>query len=183
MATYEKSTHILKPLAEKIMQRFATHEPLREAGVEIDYLFAYGARDEDGKLVGNALTKNGIKALGLTRKLSLKDRAAGRGDSEIVIDGDWWADANDDERNALLDHELHHIAVKANKSGVIQTDDLGRPQLRMRKHDVDVGWFAIIAQRHGAASQEQYQAKKIMDVAGQYFWPDLVAPSAKAIAK
>ena len=39
------------------------------------------------------------------------------------------------ERRALLDHELHHLELKRDKKDRIRKDDLGRPLLRMRKHD------------------------------------------------
>jgi len=41
-----------------------------------------------------------------------------------------------------------------------------------------IGWFACIADRHGAASQEQIQAAAIMEKTGQYFWPGLVEGTA-----
>lgn len=69
-------------------------------------------------------------------------------------------------------------------------DDLGRPKLKMRKHDVEIGWFKIIAERHGAHSIERQQAKIIFDTMGQSFWPGLVSQhtdaaevSARAVRK
>lgn len=161
-------------MADAILNQFPSHKPLVEARVRVDLVFAYADRDDEtGEKLNNALTKNGIKCLGLTRALPLKDRVMGRGDAEICLDGDWWSEeATDAQQQALLDHELHHVALKMKKL-VLQCDDLGRPLIKLRKHDVEVGWFACIADRHGAHSQEQIQAKAIMEAAGQYFWPDL----------
>jgi hypothetical protein len=56
---------------------------------------------------------------------------------------------------------------------VLKTDALGRPKLVLRDHDVQVGFFAVIAKRHGMASQECIQSKIIMDAYGQLLWPSL----------
>jgi len=93
----------------------------------------------------------GVKALGICRKIPLKERALGRGDAEICLDGEWWKDAPEPEQRALLDHELHHIEVKIIE-GAMACDDLGRPLLKIRKHDYELGLFTIIAQRHGRHS-------------------------------
>lgn len=159
-------------MADSILNEFETHRMIIDAGVKIDFLFAYGKRNEDDELVGNALTLHGCRALGICRKTSLKDRAMGRGDAEISLDHDWWQDAPEDQRRALLDHELHHIEVKLDEGGVCK-DDLQRPVIRLRKHDVEVGWFREIAARHGSASQERIQAKATADQSGQYFWPEI----------
>lgn len=169
MPTFRKDDGPLAEMAAEILTEFETHKPILEAEVRVDYLFAFGDVNENGETVGDALKKNGVKALGICRKLGLKDRAKGLGDAEICIDGDWWDHASPEEQRALLDHELHHIAVNGEKR-----DDLGRPVLKLRKHDFDVGWFAIIAQRHGVHSVERQQAKIAMNTMGQYFWPEML---------
>lgn len=178
MPTFERADKSVNALAEELIGKYEPHKPLASVPVKIDYVFAHADVDDNGHPTNDALTLHGHKALGITRKLALKDRAMGRGDAEICLDGDWWAKANADEQAALLDHELHHVSVKCDKSGNIQFDDLGRPQIKLRKHDVEVGWFGVIAQRHGIASQERIQARQIMDNAGQFYWPDL-APTVE----
>lgn len=151
------------------------HEELAARKVKIDYVFAFAERDEVTlEVTGNALTKNGCKALGIARKISLKDRALGRGDAEIAIDGDWWQDADEAERSALLDHELHHLIATEKR------DDIGRPIIKLRPHDYEFGWFRVVAARHGSASQERKQARTMMEDSGQYFWGDLTAATATA---
>lgn len=173
MATFEQCDKSVENMAGQLLHRYESHKPLLIADAKIDYVFAYGARNDEGELTGDALKKNGVKALGIARIVPLKERALGRGDAEVSLDGDWWKNTNDEERQAVLDHELHHFAVKVDNGNNIKTDDLGRPMLRMRKHDVDVGWFKVIAERHGVSSVEQIQARQIMDAYGQYFWPDI----------
>lgn len=178
MPTFQRCDKTIDELAATILTQYETHKPLVAIGVKIDYVFAFPDYNDKGLPLNDALTKNGIKALGICRKISLKDRALGRGDVEISLDGDWWQNASGDEQAALLDHELHHVSVKADSAGNAQYDDLGRPLIKLRKHDVEVGWFSLIAERHGIASQERIQAKRIMDTEGQFYWPD-IAPSVQ----
>lgn len=178
MPTFQRADKSVEELAKELIEKYETHKPLAVVEVAIDYVFAFGDVDDNGKQLNDALTKNGLKCLGIARKLPLKDRAMGRGDAEISLDGDWWKIATEDQQAALLDHELHHIAVKSDKAGNVQYDDLNRPQIKLRKHDVEVGWFKCIAERHGSASQERIQAKAIMDFQGQYYWPG-IAPTVE----
>lgn len=162
-------------MAERLIERYETHGTLTDNHVRIDYLFAFAEVDETtGEIIGDALKCHGVKALGIARKLGLKDRAKGMGDAEICLDGDWWANADEKEREALLDHELHHICATDKR------DNLGRPVIKLRKHDFQFGWFSLIAQRHGQHSQERQQAKAMMDVAGQFYWPGISAALAPA---
>lgn len=159
-------------MAREILNEFESHKPLVSAAVKIDYVFAYAPRDKHGFPSGPALKLNGLAADGIARILPPKQRALGRGDAEISLDGDYWREASHEERRALLDHELHHLQVRM-QNGLPVRDNLSRPKLKMRRHDVDVGWFVVIAERHGMASGEQRQAKEIQERFGQYLWPDL----------
>lgn len=163
--TYQRCDESVLEIAKELWREFETYEPMTDAGVKIDFVFAFAEKDDNGNVLGDALKHHGCKALGICKKLSLKDRALGRGDAEISIDGDWWQNASHDERRALLDHEMYHIKVTS------QRDDLGRPVIKMREHDYEFGWFSCIAARHGLFSQERIQAAKMMDQAGQFFWP------------
>jgi len=152
-------------MALEIINAYDTHESLRTL-VKIDYVFAFPDLDETtGEPINFALTKGGLKALGIARKIPLKDRAMGRGDAEISLDGYWWQHTDEEEQRALLDHELTHIFATAKR------DDLGRPIIKLRKHDVEFGWFNCVAARHGEFSQERIQAASMMEIQGQFYWP------------
>ena len=175
MATYQRCPKEVEELAGELLCKFPEHKPLLDARVKIDLVFAYGKRDEKtDKLLSFAMVRGGVRALGIARKISLKQRALGRGDAEVALDADWWEEATKPQQAALLDHELHHIAVSfAPKTLTVKRDDLGRPKLYLRPHDYEFGWFQIIAKRHGAASEECRGAKVISDTSGQFFWPGL----------
>lgn len=173
MPTFQRCDNSVNEMAAEILTKFETHKPILDARVKIDFVFAFPDCSQDtGEPMNDALRKGGVKCLGICRKIPLKDRALGRGDAEISLDGDWWKQASEGERRSLLDHELHHLDVK--KDGKrFELDDLGRPVLRMRSHDVEIGWFRVVAERNGADSQERIQAKSIMENDGQFFWPEL----------
>lgn len=173
MPTYQRCPLAINELANELLCEFESHKPLLDAKVKIDFVFAYGDREEStGLLLSYAIVKDGVKTLGLARKMPPKDRAMGRGDAEITLDHDHWDSIGEPERRALLDHELHHLSVKIDKRGVVR-DDLGRPLLVIRDHDYDFGWFRVIAERHKAASIERIQAAWILEQDGQLFWPAL----------
>lgn len=181
MPTFERCDTAVDHLAAELIDKYESHKPLKVADVKIDFVFAKADLDEDGHATNYALTKNGIRALGIARKIALKDRALGRGDAEIALDGDHWGSVSEEEQAALLDHELHHIAVDMDKHGNIKFDDLGRPQIKLRKHDYEIGHFHVIAQRHGKASIEVQQAKWLMDNHGQTYFPDIAPPSNASV--
>lgn len=85
---------------------------------------------------GEAPRTDGKLTLGQTSLVNAKMKALAREkyDFFIWLAGDWWADARDEERRALLDHELCHCGGEA-------------MAWKLRGHDVQE--FAVIAQRHG----------------------------------
>lgn len=172
MATYTPANKDLRCLLDAILAKY--YPDLILNGITIDLLWAHGERDEKtGELTSPAITKTGVRAYGLCRKTSLKERAAGRADVEITLDHDFWdEEASQETQVALLDHELYHIEL------CDETDDLGRPKIAMRKHDHEFGWFNQVALRHGEHSVERMQAKYLFDSSGQAYWPDLFTEKA-----
>ena len=176
MSTFKKCDKTVREMANELLCEFDTHKPLLNAKVNIELLFAFGDVNDKGEKTGDALSKGGIRALGIAKIITMKDRVAGRGDAEVTLDGDWWKDAKDQQRRALLDHELHHLSVKT-KEGFVVIDDAGRPKLNMRKHDYEFGWFTIIAARHGKFSIEVEQSTRIMDEQGEFYFPKALQPA------
>lgn len=175
--TYKKAPTDAQLLMEAVRDEF--HPDLVEAAARIGLMFAFGPRNEEtGELTGPALKVHGTTAAGECRLNSLRHRAEGKPDATITIDGDQWPEWSESRRRSLLDHELYHLIVQRAQSGAILTDDLGRPKFKMRQHDFEVGWFQIIAERHGEASFEVEQAALLVDERGQILWP--WAPSAPA---
>ncbi len=150
--------------AERLIELY--HSEVKEAGVTIDFLFAYNEN-------GNAVELHGYPALAVCKVINLKDRVKGCADVEITIDGKHFGEMSEEQKNALLDHELKHIVVMRDKDGDIATDDHGRPVIEMRKHDYQMGWFTEIAERHGLNSPEVTQARILWANDGQAYFPVL----------
>lgn len=181
MPTFQPCPKEVHDLAREILCAHDSHKPLLDARVKIDLVFAFAEEDEHGNPKGPAIKHNGYAAAGEARILKLKDRVMGRGDAEITLDGNWWSAHTVQKQRGLLDHELHHLAVKTDKHGRIELDDMRRPALALRKHDFQFGWFVAVAGRNGADSVEQEQAAIMMSAAGQFFWPGLTQSSAKPV--
>lgn len=174
MTTYKKPDATMREVLDEVLDEI--HERLVDAGVCVYLLVAHGARDSEGALRSPAIKHHGVPALGLTRIVPLKQRVAGLGDAEVLIDGDRWEDLDDDERRALLDHELTHIEVLTNDDDEPVLDSAGRPKLRLRPHDHHFGWFDEVAKRHRGASQEVQQAQRFAGEAGQLYFAFAVEP-------
>lgn len=53
MATYKKDLEQIKTVADKLLSD--NYERLVACGIKIDFVFAFGDRDDDGNLVGDAI--------------------------------------------------------------------------------------------------------------------------------
>lgn len=164
MTTYCKGNDEVYDRAALIQKLF--YPELVEAGLKIDILFI--ATDAEDK---PALTHNGYPAAAVVRVLGIKERTMGRGDAEIVIDEARYIDYSEAEKDALIDHEIHHIKLKRYKNtGPVFLDERGRPRLTLKKHDRQYGWFDEIAKRHGTASIEVKQAMRLCIEAKQTYF-------------
>ena len=164
--TYQKAEPEVVELAGKVAKRY--HADLVEAEANIGILMASSV-NAAGEPVP-AVKLHGVACAATVRIVSYKDRVAGKADAEILIDANMWAESSEDRRIALIDHELYHLEVQRDTEGQIKTDDAFRPKFKMRKHDVDFGWFHAIAQRHGDSSYEVIQAKAFADEYGQLYF-------------
>lgn len=159
MKTYSKAPDAVVERAAHLIAIF--HPQLKEIGVKIDFLAI--ANDDETK---PGLTHQGYPAAAVVRLLGIKERTMGRGDAEIVIDEHYWMGLDEAEKDALLDHELYHLVVPKR----LVYDERGRPKLKIRKHDRQMGWFDEIAKRHGHASGEVKQAMNLVASAKQIYF-------------
>ena len=158
--TYELASEAGNEAVFEAMRLY--HGRLRDADLAVDVVMAVAPRDDQGEPTGEPAVKvHGVKALASVRVIGLKDRAKGMGDAEILIDRDEWETMGASSRLALIDHELTHIELATDKNGNVKRDDLGRPKLAIRPHDREFGWFDEVAQRHGTASVESLQYKRL----------------------
>ena len=74
MPTYEPADEQVLDLAKEILTKYESHAPLIKHKVKFDFVFAHPTVDENGEAHGEAIKKNGVKALGLCRVINLKHR-------------------------------------------------------------------------------------------------------------
>lgn len=162
MPRYETAPADAVTLLGIVVEKY--HGRLTDVGVKVDLLFARPTLDKNGDPKGDPVKLNGYTCAAVVRSVPLKLRAQGHGDAEITIDGDNWDVLAEEERIALLDHELTHLEPVQTSKG-LKRDDLDRPVLRLRKHDHQFGWFDEVARRHGLAS---YEVKQLRDFVASY---------------
>lgn len=92
---------------------------------------------------------DGVVTIGKCKKASELDRELAAYDFIILLSKAFWTDpsVSDHQREALLDHELCHAAVKVGVDGEPEVDERGRTLYRLRKHDLEE--FAVVVERHG----------------------------------
>lgn len=161
-------------LAEVIEQY---HPLLHEEKVRVEIVWI------EDDLDPRPLKHHGVPAMAVAKVIPLKDRYLGRGDAEITIDRQQYEELeNERQRKALLDHELEHFRLKRDAFGSVAQDGAGRPKLTTRHHDVQFGWFRIVAERWKEDSMERLQAKRIEKEYGQAFFEFMEAqPSLKIV--
>lgn len=155
MKTYTRTSDDAQ---DRIKQLLKFHPQLTKHKVRIETMMVNLAEDEDGAV----LKAHGYPATALAKIIPQEQRAAGRGDCVILIDQEEYNDLSEPQRNALLDHELEHFQV-VERDGKAAWDGQERPKMRIKPHDVQVGWFLEVAKRHGENSIEVIQAKRIFE--------------------
>lgn len=94
------------------------------------------------------LKLHGYGAAAIIKPNSLKDRVSGLSDCRILLNAEEWAEADKKRRQAILDHELYHVDVLLDDEGKIQADDIGRPRIKMKPHDFQIGGFTEVIERN-----------------------------------
>lgn len=166
--SFQRATENFEAFARDLVEK--NHVELYEVDVKIDYVFTF--RDPEAE--APAIMVRGHRVLGQARINPLKHRVLGLGDCEVLLDGDAWQDMPVETQKALVDHELEHFEVKRHpKTGAFLYDDAGRPQMKLRDHDYEFGFFGNIARRYGANSIEVQNLRRMFLHDGDSFIPGL----------
>ncbi len=98
---------------------------LKEA--RIGLAWRYGLkRNKDGHLV-----------LGKCKKVSDLDKQFAGYDIIVILNREAWQTLDEDQRRALMFHELCHAALSEDQNGNPKKDARGRQIYRIRKHDIE----------------------------------------------
>lgn len=149
---------------------------LTKVEIKIDILKAFASTNKEGQPTGPAVSHDGYPAHAKIKITSLVDRNLGVGDAVITLDGTHWNTLDslpngEAKKRALLDHELYHLELVKDDEDNAQSDDIGRPRLRIRRHDWQIGGFQEVAQRHGEAAYEQSQLRRMLELHQQLLLP------------
>lgn len=129
-----------KPMYERLYNLVDEHHlELAKANARIALAWATAWRpDADGRVT-----------LGKCRKTTELDRELAPYDFVVLLNREFWQNlkVSDDQRKALMDHELCHATVAFDENGEMKRDDRGRVVFRSRKHDLEE--FEEIAARYG----------------------------------
>jgi len=148
------------------------HPRLADAGVTVGLLLAHAKCNKDGEVAGPALRLHGVACAALVRVTKLKDRVKGVEDAMIELDGDRFGEHSPATRRAIIDHELRHIVVVTNaKTGVPETDDAGRPKLKLCPDDYSINGFFDVIERHGKDALEAQTYRDVHRVMSQKLLP------------
>lgn len=155
---YTDCSEEVEPLADEILSQY--HGEIAELDPDIGYFFV--EYDSDTKEAAAkkrrelppVLKLHGVACAATIKVNSYKDRVQGKPDVTVTINREAWEEYTDEQRRALLDHELTHLIPKLDKNGGPVADDLGRPEFKMRPHDYDLSGFGSVIRRHGKAAIE-----------------------------
>ncbi len=148
----EASTEVVALVGSVMREHF---DQLVQAGVTVRTIMAHAGVDDDGEPKGPAIQKDGHAVAGRTKIVSLKDRVAGLDDAVMELDGDRWPEWQEMFQRSVIWHELNHLELKG------KIDDAGRPKMKLRKHDIQLGVFLAgmeIFGSEGADTQVMAQA-------------------------
>ena len=170
--TFDQAPAHVHDMAREVLMQYHpelnfSRDPENPAWVKLCILFASNGAEEDEP----AVKCHGYPAQAVISIIPLKQRVDKRADAEIVIDEKNWNDLTEPQQRALLDHEISHLEIKL-KDGFIETDDIGRPKLKLKLHDFDFGGFRSVAKRHGEDAPEVRLAQDFK----QKFGDDVLTP-------
>jgi len=133
----------LYPMLNRLIE--AHHEELTNARIALAWNLSWKP-DVDGRVT-----------LGKCKRASDLDRELAAYDFVIILRKEFFEDAavTNEQREALVDHELCHASPKLDGDGEQVEDERGRKVWRIRKHDIEE--FSAIVARHGCYKRDLEQ--------------------------
>ena len=137
-------------IAERLM-RLPEHAALKENEVSFGWLVRGVPKEKGGKVeLGSVhavktMFQGQFKDLGL---MMLERMIGYLPEFIVIVDGAWWAQAGDIEREALVYHELCHVKQSVDEFGGLKFDRDGNPVFRIVEHDITA--FNDEVERYGS---------------------------------
>ncbi len=140
--------------------RLDEHAHIVEAEARVEFLMRTHEEVKGGRVVLGTVFRPEVQGrLRDVFEWLLEDKFGGLGEGErgidflIVLDAQFWLDADDEAREILVYHEMCHIQPAFDKMGAQRFDrDTGLPVLTLQNHDVEE--FSQVVRRYGAYSRD-----------------------------
>lgn len=152
-------------LAARVL-RLPEHANLLENEVHIGYVFRGTPKEKGGKTelgsvhVVRSMFQGGFKDMALQM---LETFLGHLPEFLVVLDAQWWTQASDRQREALIFHELCHIKQKLDQYGAPRFDRDGNPVFGIVEHDITA--FNDEVARYGAWTPSIQQFLNTADAA------------------
>ncbi len=139
-----------RPIMARLVADAAEFEDLRVGEPAIMVLFRGIPKVKGGKrFLGEMCLPNFQGSLGQVALWLLAKACQGTlPDFLLILDAEWWGEASDREREALIFHELCHCMIALDRDGEKRFTDEGDPVWAIRAHDLEE--FNAVARRYGA---------------------------------
>ena len=182
--TFEMADEATVRLMEKAMEIY--HAELKRYEVKIGVIMAFGEEDKEGD-IKRPIMNQGVPCAAKVKIVSLKDRLTKGMDIEILLDGFYWQELDEERKLAIFDHELEHIKLKINADGELDRDSLKRPKCLLKNDELGWWGFSAIAERHGVNSQEYLSLQQILLKYGHILTPkfekDVMSIDARGLSR
>ena len=172
--TYEAAKNDVTDIAAEVMEN--SFPELDRVRLRVGCLFAHNPDAPALKIAGHPVTDR-------VRIVSLKDRAAGLPDVQVIIDASWWDEQDADARRRMFWRAFKHLKlVPASDKEVdagrhlhgYKIDDLGRPKLKFRPCDYMTSGFYGSVELFGEQSPEVAELRvigaKVRELVQREFW-------------
>ena len=128
------------PVLDSLLE--SHRKDLKSESCRIAIAWRYGwKKNKDGQLV-----------LGKCKKISELDKEFQTFDFVIILNHEAWKELDENQRQALMFHELNHIAVSEDQNGNTKKDARNRTMFRIRKHDIEE--FGAVIEHFGCYKQD-----------------------------
>jgi hypothetical protein len=109
--------------------------------------------------------RENLVTLGMCRIQSDPVRQMTGIDALVILNQEWWNDhaTTDEQRKALVHHELSHIGIHKDDQGDAKKDELGRVRMYPKKHDISE--FRGVIDVHGIYVEDLREAYRSLRAA------------------
>jgi hypothetical protein len=146
-------------LLNQTIEKF--HQDLHAFKVTVKLIKVGSNLDKNGDPKGPALKLHGSPCAAQIRAHNSIQQYLTGYHYTIKVDMDLWDELSDEQKIAVLDHELTHAVIKRDSKGEVKRDDRNNLIVGCRPDDYTINGFFDVMQRHGQDAIEFTTLQKI----------------------